>query len=92
MKDLSKQEIKNVIEGRRTNERIPNLCNFWVYPHAFGDRAQEIIEWKNTKPYDMDVLYVQMPGVFQGTPEDPEYCWLPSGSALQLSGALDSSE
>ena len=91
MKDLSKQEVKNIIEGRRTTERIPNLCNFWVYSNAFGDREQEIIEWKNSQPYDIDVLYIRMPDVFRGTPEDPEYCWLPAGSVGQISGALDSS-
>ena len=89
MRDLTKQEMKNVIEGRRSDERIPNLCNFWVYPHAFGDKMQDVIEWKNRHVYDMDVLYLNMPGVFQGTPEDPEYCWLPAGSVNQLNGALD---
>ena len=87
---LTKQQMKDIIEGRRTNERIPNLCNFWVYTWAFGDKAKEIEEWKSRQAYDMDVLYIQMPGIIQGTPEDPEYCWLPSGSVGQIGGALDS--
>lgn len=89
MKSLSRQEVRNVIEGKRTTERIPNLCSFWIYPGVFGEQAEAMKSWLSSQPYDIDVVSVNMPGVIEGTAEDKEYCWLPSGASSALTGALD---
>ena len=90
MKDLTKQEVKNVIEGKRTTERIPNLCSFWISPSSFGERKDEIRQWLSRQVYDISVYAIPVPEVCQGTPEDPEFCWLPAGKSEQFRGAIDS--
>lgn len=90
MKSLTKQEVKNVIEGKRTTERIPNLCTFWIYPYAFEERETEMKEWLDNQVYDVDVQTIQVPYMTQGPAEDPEYCWMPAGKKEQIIGAHDS--
>lgn len=89
MKALTKQEVKNVIEGKRTNERIPNLCTFWINPGAFGDKEQEMREWLEKQVYDIDVVKVRLPGMTEGTDKEPEYCWLPAGTKKEIGAGLD---
>lgn len=89
MKALTKQEVKNVIEGKRTTERIPNLCAFWIYPDVYGEREEEIRQWRDSNVYDIDVQYVRLPSITAGTEEDPEYCWLPAGKRQKMEGSID---
>lgn len=91
MKSLTKQEVINVIEGKRTTERIPNLCNMWINTEVFGEREEEMNAWKEAQVYDMDVQRIVMPHPIHGTKEDPEYCWLPAGTQKEVSEAIDSS-
>lgn len=89
MQHMTKQEVKNIIEGKRTNERIPNLCSFWINPNCF-ERKQEMEEWLNSQVYDIEAYRISMPNVFTGTEEDLEFCWLPSKRVKEIDGALDS--
>lgn len=89
MRSLTKQEVKNVIEGKRTTERIPNMCSFWIRPEAFEGREKEMQEWWNEQVYDMDVQWINPPHVTDGTAEDPEYCWLPAGTYKEMTGGMD---
>jgi len=95
MNSLTKQEVKNVIDGKRTTERIPNLCSFWVYPDRITDeeKQKEWRTWLNKEVYDMSVVYFRQPGDATA-PEnaDVEYCWLPSGTQLTTSGGLDATD
>lgn len=89
MRALSRQEIKNIIDGKRTTERIPNLCALWINSGSFIGQEEEMKKWLSEHPYDIDVLGVRMPGIIEGTEEDKEYCWLPAGSVSERTGALD---
>lgn len=89
MKALTKQEVKNVIDGKRTTERIPNLCSLWVWPDVFGEREKEMQEWVERQVCDVEIQSIEMPDVVKGTKEDPEYCWLPAGRRELLSGSYD---
>ena len=92
MNALSKQEVKNVIEGKRTTERIPNLCSFWIYPHKIKDeeKQREWRDWLSKQAYDMSVVRFNQPGACEA-PENThkEYCWLPAGTPMVESGGLD---
>jgi len=90
---LTKQEMKNVIEGKRITERIPNLCSFWVYPDRIEDKEKqkEWQDWLNKQVYDMDVIYFMVPGMGDGREGSPEeYCFLPAGSKPVNTGVHDS--
>ena len=58
MKSLTKQELKNIVEGKRTTERIPNLCTFWMGPENFVGRVEEMREWLDNAVYDIDFMPV----------------------------------
>lgn len=90
MRSLTKQEVINVIEGKRTTERIPNLCSFWIYPGSFEGQEEEMRQWLAEQAYDISVQGVRMPDVCRGTEEDPEYCWLPAGWEGKTEGGIDS--
>lgn len=90
MRSLTKQEVINVIEGKRTTERIPNLCSFWIYPGSFEGQEEEMRQWLAEQTYDISVQGVRMPDVCRGTEEDPEYCWLPAGREGKTEGGIDS--
>ena len=90
MRSLTKQEVINVIEGKRTTERIPNLCSFWIYPGSFEGQEEEMMQWLAEQAYDISVQGVRMPDVCRGTEEDPEYCWLPAGREGKTEGGIDS--
>lgn len=90
MKSLTKQEMRNIIDGKRTNERIPNLCSFWINPTPFGNDEEKMKAWLQEKTYDIDVIRPRMPGMNQGPADAPDYCWLPAGAVVEnASGALD---
>lgn len=90
MKTLSKQEVKNVIEGKRTTERIPNLYGIWIYPESFGERREQIQELLDKNVCDVDEFFLNMPDMIKGTEKDSEYCWLPAGKYSEQDGGLDS--
>ena len=90
MRSLTKQEVINVIEGKRTTERIPNLCSFWIYPGSFEGQEEEMRQWLAEQAYDISVQGVRMPDVCRGTEEDPEYCWLPAGREGKTGGGVAS--
>ena len=92
MNALSKQEMKNVIEGKRTTERIPNLCSFWVFPEKIEDeeKQREWRDWLNKQIYDMSVVSFRQPLINSAPKNTPEeYCWLPAGTPLTESSGLD---
>lgn len=90
MKPMNKQEVKNVIEGKRTTEKIPNLYSVWIYAGTFGERAPEYQELLDRYGCDADEFFLNMPDMIKGTEDDPEYCWLPAGKYSELDGGLDS--
>ena len=91
MRDLTKQEVKNVIEGKRTEERIPNLCSIWIYPEAFTGQEKEMERWKAEQVCDVEEFFIEQPGMIMGPEEDPEYCWMPAGTLKKQEGSFDSS-
>ena len=95
MNSLTKQEVKNVIDGKRTTERIPNLCSFWIYPDRITDEETKLkwSDWLNKQIYDMDIVNFRLPKI-NTVPENwncnKEYCWLPSETPFIESSGLDS--
>lgn len=89
MRALTKQEVKNVIEGKRTVERIPNLYSIWIYPDVFEEKEQEMQEWHDNQVCDVDEFFLNMPDMVKGTEADPEYCWLPAGKYEMQEGSRD---
>ena len=73
---LTRQELVSVIEGKGAARRVPVMMHFWVHPAAFGDREQRVRDLLNNYPMDIQTIGVEMPGMFDGREDDPEYRWV----------------
>ena len=76
---LKKEEVRSVIEGKSIAGRVPIFIHFWVHPHAFGEREQEVRSLLARYPEDVLHIPFRMPNIFEV--EEPEeergYCWIP---------------
>jgi hypothetical protein len=93
---LSREELKNVIEGKCAARRVPLAIHTWVYStDVFGKREPEFKEVMAAYPSDIQVIMMNMPSVFDAPRDDKSYRWLnfdnpfPKGIAHDAVCALD---
>lgn len=89
METLTRQEVKNVIEGKGRAKRIPLLYDMWIYDNMFGDDEKTHREWQSQYPCDVDEVPMNMPDLTEGTKEDPNYFWAAPGVKLNNNKGLD---
>lgn len=73
---LSRQELKNTIEGKGTPWRVPMTYHFWTIPSVFGENETRANQLLDQYPMDVQVIHARMPGMFEGTEDYPEYRWV----------------
>ena len=77
MKNLSREEVKQVIEGRGKASRVPILFDMWIYDNIF-DGSQEAREnWLKDYPRDISFVDIDLPDAFSAPEDDPDYMWAP---------------
>ena len=92
---LTRNEMKDVIEGKGSAYRIPCVIHPWLNPGAFGEKADEVRKIAEIVPCDVEILPLRMPDVFAAPAEAPGYRWLPydnpfgPGVPLDAVSALD---
>lgn len=89
MEALSRQEVKHVIEGRGCAWRIPLLYDIWIYENVFYGDLEQMEAWKSRYPRDVDTVEMIMPGMKQGLPEAPDYCFAIPGMKSEEGHGLD---
>ena len=75
MNHLTKKQIIDVIEGRGNAPRIPNLYSIWLNAAPFGGDVEQYQKWIAGKPCDVAYTCLNMPGLFRGPEDAPEYRW-----------------
>ena len=73
---LTREELVSVIDGKGAARRVPLMMHFWAHPAAFGDQEARVRELMDQYPMDIQTIGVEMPGLFEGREDDPEYRWL----------------
>ena len=73
---LSRQEVKNVIEGKGAASRVPVMLQFWTPAQNFGDRTEQVRELIGKFPQDVQTIHVSLPDIFEGAKSDPNYRWM----------------
>lgn len=73
---LTKEEVKQVIEGRGHVSRVPFMYRFWIDPAVFGERADEVTAILNEYPEDIVNAGLRIPYVFNAPDDDPTYRWI----------------
>lgn len=89
MNTLTREEISNVIEGKGRARRIPLLYDLWIYDNAFDEDGEVHRKWQSQYPCDVDTIFLQMPGMYEGTEGDKKFFWAPPGAVRQEGKGLD---
>ena len=56
MRELKKEEIKQVIEGCGHTCRTPMLYDLWIYPWIYGERRGEFESFMDAQIKDVDFV------------------------------------
>lgn len=75
MRELTKKEIIQVIEGRGAAGRPPVLYHTWIYPWIYGNQQKQWELFLEEKPRDVDLFWLNMPDNFEAPADDPDYKW-----------------
>ncbi len=74
-RELNKNELISVIEGKGSSERIPILLHCWIHPERFGKAEENTRNIMDMYPEDARVLKFRMPAIYDAPVDDPEYRW-----------------
>lgn len=87
---LTRQEIKDVIHGVRNASRIPVNLHFWTHPNSFAPQRQDaVLGIMRRYPEDFAFIGADIPSVFDGRADDPEYRWVNYKKDFGRNKALD---
>lgn len=75
MNELTRQEVRHVIEGKGAASRPPILFDFWIYSNVFGGDDAEREAWLSRYPRDVDTVYLNFPDLLEAPEDDPDYRW-----------------
>ncbi len=75
-KSLTRQQVKNVIDGKGNTPRVPVLLHFWTTPSVFGKKEYAVREIYDAYPQDVERIEISTPDVFNAPENSPNYRWL----------------
>ncbi len=75
-KALSKQDVKDVINGKRNASRVPVLLHFWTTPSVFEEKEPQVREICDAYEQDAQVIPIETPAVFADKNSESSYSWL----------------
>lgn len=74
MKDITREELCAVIEGRAEGKNIPIplLYDIWTRPASFGEKEEQMRDFLQRMPRAVEFMPVRMP---DSLPDEPAYTW-----------------
>lgn len=88
MRNLTREEVKNVIEGKGAAYRTPLSYDFWIGKNIFGSEEKRN-EWVSKYPRDIDSFWMRMPELLKAPDDDPDYRWSGMDMEIDESRGLD---
>ena len=89
MKALTREEVRNVIEGKGAAERVPLAYAFWIYGNIFGNDMEAREKWLSQYPNDIDTFGLLMPDLVNAPADDPDYRWTGMDMVIDERKGLD---
>lgn len=86
---LSREEIKDVIEGRGFRKRVPMAVHFWIDADRFGAQSEEYKKVLDQYPCDVLKMTIQMPEVFTAPEDEASFRWLNKDNPFLENQSLD---
>lgn len=76
-REFTKEEIRQVIEGRGALSRTPMLYDMWIYPQIYGKRRKAFEDFMDVCIKDTELIDVVLPDNFTAPEDAPDYKWAP---------------
>lgn len=73
---LTKEQVKNVIEGKGACGRVPMMYHFWSGGDIWGDNTDRANAIKAEYPCDVQFISIRTPDNVNAPDDDPDYKWL----------------
>jgi len=89
VRNLTKDEVIRVIEGKGEAERIPFFYDFYIQGYMSADHPVGLEMTNSPYPRDIHYIHYRMPGRDTGYPEDPDYYWAIPGKEYNFGGGID---
>lgn len=89
MYNLTRQEIKDVIDGVRCAKNVPMLYDIWVSPESFPGREDEARKLEEETPCDMQSIFLNFPDIYKAPDDNKNYKWASNSLTEQADGGLD---
>ncbi|MDD3278451.1 MAG: uroporphyrinogen decarboxylase family protein [Lachnospiraceae bacterium] len=75
MNCLTRQEVKDVIEGRGAAGRPPILFDLWIGNNVFNGDEGVRSAWLAKYPQDVEDIFLNIPDLIHAPADDPNYRW-----------------
>lgn len=75
MRNLTRQEVKQVIDGTKSACRPPVLYDLWINENVFGWNAEARKTWLEQYPQDIQDVFLNIPDLVHAPSDDPDYRW-----------------
>lgn len=82
MRNLTREEVRNVIEGKGAAFRVPLAYDIWIGNNIFGGSEEKREKWLAQYPRDIATFGLMLPDLVKAPAEDPDYRW--TGVDMQL--------
>ena len=89
MENLTREEVKQVIEGKGRTSRVPILYDMWIYSNIFGGDEAARESWLEKYPRDIQFVDINLPVAFDAPEDDPQYMWAPGKMEEQSDVGID---
>lgn len=86
---LKKEQIKNIIDGKCSYDRIPVIYDFWTNPIIFGKNEQKAKQYLENYPSDISYFNINIPDNINAPEDDENYKWLYKVPKKEQSAGLD---
>jgi len=95
IESLTREAVKNVIEGKGAGERVPVAIHFWNGPGAFvPEQIDAVCQIRDRYPSDIHFYSIALPEAYKAPESDSKYRWINYKDCedTDTAGALDSND
>ncbi len=75
MNALSREAVRNVIEGKGAAPRVPLTYDHWTYCNIMDGDVDRFLQWIGQFPQDVQYFELRMPDQLHAPQDDPNYRW-----------------
>lgn len=75
MNTLTREEVRQVIDGRGAASRIPLAYDHWINNNIFDGSDEKKEQWLSQFPRDIQFFEINMPELLIAPSDDPNYRW-----------------